>query len=344
MPPTANPLAVLIQGHLKKVKKASIYQLSETFDVSPHAVRDALSQLSEQFVNVHVKDSHALLLDAPEPEEPTKIDMRKRSGKWLTFGITADNHLCSKYARMDVLNALFDIWEDEGVETVYQLGNMVDGEASFNRYDLIAHGMEGQLEYFVNEWPHRKGITTEFVTGDDHEGWWVQREGVNVGRNIDDIARRAGRSDLVYLGHMEHDLYFEAPGGTAVARLVHAGGGTAHAVSYSTQQIVNSYQGGEKPNILLVGHYHKFEFGYPREVYTIQAGCTQDQSPFMRKKKIQAHVGGVTVRMRQDDCGIITDFNVTWHPFFDRDFYKGTTWKHAFERDVPPTAKAGRKG
>jgi len=25
----------------------------------------------------------------------------------------------------------------------------------------------------------------------------------------------------------------------------------------------NSYQGGEKPNVLLIGHYHKFEYGYP---------------------------------------------------------------------------------
>jgi hypothetical protein len=73
---------------------------------------------------------------------------------------------------------------------------------------------------------------------------------------------------------------------------------------------------------LFVAHYHKAEYGYPREVHALQTGCTEDQSLFMRKKKIAAHVGFWDVRIRQDSRGIITAFAPTWHPFFDRGFYE----------------------
>lgn len=79
-----------------------------------------------------------------------------------------------------------------------------------------------------------------------------------------------------------------------------------------------------------MGHYHKFEYGYPREVHIVQCGCTQDQTPFMRKKKIQAMIGGVTIDFSQDEQGIIHGFGVRFHPFYDRDFYKGKAWQYHF--------------
>lgn len=261
-------------------------------------------------------------------EKSAAIDVRQFNAKHHLYGVTGDNHLGSRYSRLDVLNALFDIWQEQGVTTVFQCGNIIDGEARFNRHDLLVTGIKGQVDYLIDNWPHRLGMTTEFVTGDDHEGWYVQREGIDIGRHIEAEAIRAGRSDLVYLGHMEKYLELKQGQGSALMSIMHAGGGTAYAISYTDQKIVESYQGGEKPNLLLVGHYHKFNHGYPREVNTIQVGCTEDQTPFMRKKKIQAHVGGVTLRFDQDDQGILHNVNVAWHPFYDRSFYAGTNWKY----------------
>ena len=112
------------------------------------------------------------------------------------------------------------------------------------------------------------------------------------------------------------------PGGSACMRVVHPGGGSAYAISYTDQKRVESYQGGEKPQIELVGHYHKFNYGYPREVHTVQCGCTTDQSLFMRKKRLQAHVGFVVVNLDQATNGTITRFSVEWFPFFDRGYYE----------------------
>ena len=42
--------------------------------------------------------------------------------------------------------------------------------------------------------------------------------------------------------------------------LMHPGGGTAYALSYRAQKIVQALPGGQKPDILAIGHYHKAEF------------------------------------------------------------------------------------
>ena len=75
-------------------------------------------------------------------------------------------------------------------------------------------------------------------------------------------------------------------------RLFHPSGGTAYALSYRPQKVVESYSGGRKPNILIMGHYHKSEY-IPclRNVMVIQAGTTCGQTPFMRRKSIAAHMG-----------------------------------------------------
>lgn len=299
-------------------------------------VREVLGAMEKAHVNlIHAAGGIGTTADIP-PSDPTVIPLASLRGKPFVFGCTGDNHLGSKYARLDVLEALFDLWVDEGVTTVLQAGNMIDGEARFNRTDLLVHTLDGQVDYFIDHWPQRKGVTTEFITGDDHEGWYIQREGINVGRYMEERARAAGRTDLVFRGHMEHTYILQAEHGAATMQLIHAGGGSAYAISYTDQKLVESYQGGEKPNIVIVGHYHKFNHGYPREVRTIQVGCTQDQSPFMRKKKLQAMIGGTTIRFQQSKDGLIHDFWTKFEPFYDRAYYQGREWRYHWT--TPPSA------
>ena len=239
------------------------------------------------------------------------------------FLVLSDNHLCNRQSRLDVLKAAYDHAERNGITIALNAGNYIDGEARFNKTELlVAPGMDNQMDYMIQEYPHRKGIKTLFIDGDDHEGWYAQREGIIPGQYLQMRAEKAGRHDLEYLGYSEADIALKCGSGEAVARVLHPGGGSAYATSYTAQKIVESYQGGEKPQVLFLGHYHKAEYGYPREVHCLQAGCTEDQSLFMRKKKIAAHLGFWDVRIRQNARGIITAFAPTWHPFFDRGFYE----------------------
>jgi hypothetical protein len=520
--------------------------------------------------------------------EPGKSTVRGTREEWThVFGFTTDNHLCNRHSRLDVLKAAYDHFEREGISIVYNAGNWIDGEARFNKTELVtAPGMDHQLGYLIDNWPVHEGIETHYIAGDDHEGWYQQREGIEVGRYLQMRAEDAGRHDLKYLGYGEADVRLQYGTGESVMRVVHPGGGSAYAISYTDQKRVecvpldteiltpsgwkmyeqltigdvvmgynqntdrcewtkllainkyddaevvsysndslevrctrdhkwamtaeargganplsrlpvryqktepclktidesrsnkrhrivqaaegpagggwcsngdrqrmlnrettvqavlemtspqrqafifgmlagegtrytsggdnptirfaqrpgpvldafvlacflegiacsttslkekivkgkvklcynvgvlakrhrmvlsmaekdstrepvwcpttelgtwvmkqgaavsitgNSYQGGEKPQIELVGHYHKFNYGYPREVHTLQGGCTTDQSMFMRKKRLQAHVGYSIVKIKQDEKGAVCGFAVEWHPFFDRGYYE----------------------
>ena len=305
-------------------KSLTLIELADKLDVSPKTVQEALTRLHKSGHNVDVKHEQATIHTQVPAGTQVVVDSTDfTEGRDFKFGALGDSHLYSKYERLDALNCLYDIYKSEGINTVYHTGNAVDGEFRFNKFDLLGpSGIGPQIEYFARNYPVRDGITTNFITGDDHEGWWINREGINVGRLMQDTAESLGRTDLKFIGHMETDVVLKAPNGDAVMRVMHPGGGSAYATSYTAQKIVESFQGGEKPDILLIGHYHKLEYGYPREVHVVQTGCTQDQTPFMRKLKIQAHVGGTIVQFHQANTGEINRFKVEFIPFYDRGFYE----------------------
>jgi hypothetical protein len=305
----------------------TVATLSDRFECSEGDVTNCLRKLAKEgrrviFLNEGVQISTEM------PPSSETIPISNAKARWIRFGATADNHLCSKYSRLQVLNALFDRWQEQGIKTVYQMGNIIDGECNYNKYDLYVRGVQGQTDYLIDNWPHRKGITTRFITGDDHEGWYIQREGINIGEYIEQRAKKAGRNDLIYLGHMEHNITFTSKEGASQLRLIHTGGGTAYAISYNVQKLAESLQGGEKPTMLLLGHSHKYDYSYPREIHAIQVGCTIDQTPYMRKKRLQAMVGGCTVEILQDEHGIVREVKATWMPFYDRKFYTDKLWKY----------------
>jgi hypothetical protein len=278
-------------------------QLTERFNepVHPEQVRGAIRRfLSKQSITTarktnmeHVVD-HVVLPGSGGlgvgPPAPTTI----WSGYRFRFGAVGDTHLCSRYEDLDALHALYDLYQNEGVNVVYHTGNWVDGEARFNRPDIHTVGMDGQLAYFIKNYPRRDGIMTYFIAGDDHEGWYTQSTSIDIGQHLEDMSRRAGRNDLSYLGYMEADVPITLPDGdTFIIKVLHAGGGSSYALSHTSQKIVDSYDDRERPNILLVGHYHKAEYlpNY-RGVRIIQTGTFQRQTPFMRKKRLHADIGG----------------------------------------------------
>lgn len=307
----------------------------------PYTISELMSELKckKRALNSTIKelkeDGKSIIIFGDKVEYSTEIQknkpnivVNKNYNKVVKIGFTTDNHLGSKYERLDVLKSLYNKFEKEGITDVYNAGNMIDGVARFNKYDLHKHGYEDQVNYLVKVFPKHDKITTHFITGDDHEGWATRDFGLDVGRLIENRAKEQGRNDLHYLGHMEHDIILKAPKGKAILRIVHPGGGSAYAISYTTQKLIESYTSGEKPNILLIGHYHKAEYLYYRGVYAIQGGTTMDQSPFMRKKRIAAHVGGWILEYTQAENGTIISLKAEWIPFYDREYYKEKNWKY----------------
>lgn len=311
---------------LKGNKSFSVTQLSDKFDCGVSKINSIIETLKNEGFNISVDETGIAIQTTGIGKRPaTQID--NEVGTWVKVGFVTDNHLGSNYERLDVLNALYDRFKQDGITTVYNAGNMIDGEARFNRFDIHKHGMESQVRYMAEVYPKVDGLKTYYITGDDHEGWYTQREGVEIGRFMERICNDYGRSDMVYLGHMEHDIELKAKNGSAFLRIVHPGMGSAYAISYTSQKLVETYSPGEKPAILLMGHYHKAEFLHYRGVYIVQGGCTMDQSPFMRKKRLSAHVGGWILEYKQGEDGTILSFRCEWIPYYDVEFYD-KKWKY----------------
>lgn len=238
------------------------------------------------------------------------------------FGAFGDLHAASKYTRWDVRADLTRKAEAFDAQVIFDTGNWIDGEASFNRYDLETVGLDAQCRMLAKRYPVTD-IPTFAVTGADHEGWYVKSEGIDVGRYAESIMREAGHP-WTNLGYMQADIVLRNVNTnvTSILRVMHPGGGSSYALSYRPQKIIEAMEGGEKPGVLLIGHFHKLSPGLARNVWFIQTGCSQDQTPFMAQKAIEAHVGGALIEIEQDpETGALIRFRPDMIRYFNRGFY-----------------------
>ena len=227
---------------MKLLKKDSytIEYLSDSTGLFPNEVRRKIEELEQDKFNIQYTDNKVILAKQVPTGNKTKLNIDYWKGGRIKLGLIADTHLCSTFERMEALNLIYDIFADEKIEVVYHGGNYIDGECKFNQYHLHTRGVTPQVEYFVNNYPKRAGILTKFVAGDDHEGWYIQRERLNIGEYTQMKAEKAGRKDLEYIGYVEADIYFEGIKGGSWMRVMHGGGGTAYALECSDIKITGN--------------------------------------------------------------------------------------------------------
>ena len=305
----------------KKKKGFTDVQLAKKLGCIPKEATDVIRHLAHHDgYNLVFKNGLWQML-AELPQAP-KLTIKRFVGEEFTFGLLSDTHLCNNRTRLDVLEAAYDLFAKRKIDTVFHAGNIIDGEGPYNRYEITQHGVHAQACEVATKYPYRKGIKTLFITGDCHEGWYQKREGIRIGFYIQKVCEDHGRTDMEWVGHLEKDIVIEQPHGKTRIRLMHPGGGSAYALSYSGQKMVESFQGGDKPHVLIIGHFHKYDVNYAREIITIQPGCVCDQTDFMRKKKLGAHVGFVicTVGRRLD--GTLGTFKHEWYPFYDAKYHQ----------------------
>lgn len=316
-------------------KKQNLDYFVEKYEVSSNRVWELCSVLILQ--GYLIRNIGDLLILEKEPARGlSKHEYISRDDNTYVFGFIGDTHIGSKYCRYDVLNQLYDEFEEAEVDCIFHAGNWIEGESHFNKYDVDTYGMDNQCQRLVEEYPISNAITYA-VSGDDHEGWYAQREGIDVGKHLQYMMQEAGRQDWIDLGYMEAfiPLINYNTGKERKLLLMHPGGGSAYATSYKPQKIVESFSGGEKPTILLIGHYHKLSYNFFRNVHCIQVGCTQDQTPFLRKKSIHADVGGGICKLKQDpESGVIVSCQVEFFTFLNKGYYNNR-WNKAKNPQLP---------
>jgi len=282
-------------------------------------------QTVKSYIHRHRNDVAAKALSTEKQEkrvalqnyEPSHYDNFWDGTRVIKFAIMGDTQLGSKYAQISHLHRFYDICEAEGITDVYHTGDLTEGlkMRTGHEYELYAVSADDMRDDVVKNYPYRPGITTHFITG-NHDASIYKQVGYDIGQAI---ARE--RPDMKYLGR---DCAVVNLTPNCTLELRHPWDGTSYALSYKSQKMIEAMEPESKPNILAIGHYHKAEYLFHRNVHCLQTGCFQGQTPFTRGKGISISLGGWIVTMRVDQFGTIQRFEPSFIPFYSsvKDDYK----------------------
>jgi UDP-2,3-diacylglucosamine pyrophosphatase LpxH len=220
-----------------------------------------------------------------------------------------DTQFGSKYSQITYLHDFYDLCKKEGIKDVYHTGDITDGlkMRPGHEYELYEISADEMRDDVIKNYPKRDGITTHFITG-NHDASIYKHIGYDIGQAI-----AKDRPDMDYLGR---DCAVVNLTPNCTLELRHPWDGTAYAISYKPQKMVEAMESDSKPNILAIGHYHKCEYIFYRNVHVLQTGCFQSQTPFTRGKGISVHMGGWLVTIHVDENGYIQRFAPEFIPCY----------------------------
>lgn len=248
-----------------------------------------------------------------QTHKPLKIDFPEDHIKFLAFG---DCHIGHKEYRVDVMEKMIIDAERSGCEFAVNCGDTIEGMSGRDGhiYELSHLGAAEQIKYFYEQFSKfKKGFNIYSIeASNSHGGWYGSKgnAGVDIGKTLE------GAKNYKFIGYDEQDIILDS--GLKI-RLRHPGGGTAYAISYHMQKYIESISGGQKPNMLFQGHYHKAEYMFYRNIQGYDVGCLMNQSIFMKKKNTPAHIGYwiVDVKLNRSKGKIVERVNNTFVPFFE---------------------------
>lgn len=250
-------------------------------------------------------------------QEPTHFESDWNGATEIRFAIIGDTHIGSKYTQLTHLHNFYDIVASQGITDVYHAGDITDGLKMRvgHEYELYEISSDEMAEDVIKHYPKRDGITTHFITG-NHDASLYKQVGHDIG-----IAISNDRSDMKYLGR---DCAVVQLTPNCPLELRHPWDGTAYALSYKPQKMIEAMESNSKPKILVIGHYHKAAYLFYRNVHALLGGCFQSQTPFTRGKGISVHLGGWIVTVQVDWAGTVRAISPTFIPYYSsiKDDYK----------------------
>jgi predicted phosphodiesterase len=232
-----------------------------------------------------------------------KIDFQ---GEEIRFGFFTDPHMGSIYYREEFLDSFIRRCEEGRADFVVCAGDLTNGMDP-RKYNLLYEsthiGFAAQKDYAVEQ---LKRIPFPVYAVDGNHDRWYEAMGAHI---VDDICKEVPGSK--YIGRDEGIIQI----GDISIMVFHGEDGSSYATSYRVQKLIESFTGGEKPNVLLCGHTHKQGYNFERNIHAVSGGALSTQSRWMRSKKLPCHSGYHFITMRVNEGGV-GEFTPTFKPFY----------------------------
>lgn len=241
-----------------------------------------------------------------------KIDIPDRR---IKYGVISDTHMGHKRYRSDILEHAAKNFKREGVEFILHAGDILEGMSGRDAhiYELDKIGATAQMDYAASELSKLTAVAPVYaITAENsHDGWFKSKGnmGLEVGPELE---RRV--DGFNFIGYDEVDV--ETDAGLRI-RLRHPGGGTAYAISYKMQKYINAMSGGQKPDVVHQGHYHKLNYLFYRNIHAFDAGALQEQTIFMKKKESPSMLAYTIIDVGVDKEGGVDRIRPEFVTFFE---------------------------
>ena len=268
---------------LQKKPVRTFSELAQFYGIGVDELRETARILEQEGYGIE-SDGDVVIRKSVEPSG--KVDLTERFKKGLRFGLISDTHIGSSHARQDALEAIYDVFQKEGIRTTLHCGDVTDGNGVYlgQEQEQVEYGQDAQIDMVIKDYPKRVGMRTAFITG-NHDLREYQRGGVDPGIPIE-----RSRPDMEYVGQCDSRLQL-TEGGLDI-ELIHPAKGASYALSYHVQRDLNSRSPDDIPDIYASGHFHNAFYAHYRGVETLSVPCLKDAGMWERRMGFNNVVGG----------------------------------------------------
>lgn len=237
---------------LVQKRSASLEDACNALNLSPAACRALV--LRAKTVGYAVELAHGeLSWKLPEARDDVQdAGIAAVIGERCEVAVISDLHFGSKWCGRAQLRDFLSYARDRGITHVLNPGDTLDGVYKHSRWEQSHQGFDAQAEDALDLFRDYPELTFHAIDG-NHDDTLSESCGMQAGLALVERARSHGVENLRYYGTRSALLRVYG----AIVHLWHPRGSGAYALSYKLQKKVESYAPGQKPDILLTGHYHQ---------------------------------------------------------------------------------------
>lgn len=306
-----------IEALVKATKKEQVpfEQLCDDLDLSPKRLRELIEVAQGRGFYVETSGDRVGWRVPPPRDDIQDIGVPPVIGETQRVGVFSDLHLGSKYCLRPQLREFVQHAYDSGVREILCPGDVLDGCYKHGQWELTHHGLDAQTEDLFETLPELPGLKYHAITG-NHDQTFEDKAGLDVGKHIEAAFRLRGRTDLRF--HGNRGAFLRVRG--ALVHLWHPKKGSGYALSYGLQKQVEKYSPGQKPQILLTGHWHIFCHIAERGIEAI--GCPTFQgggSSFGKSLGGSPTMGGLILSWDLTEHRTMRGFQIEARRYFEKE-------------------------